>query len=201
VAITMSNNNCKTTVNRTGASGFTIVEMCCAMVILFIGLLATASAISYALMASNRGRTVTNSKLLVVSVLEQMAILKDTRQLTFGQIANTGQVDNTGATYQFAGFPSTPQSVSKDPGPDGIFGTADDLTSAGPDGIYGNSNDVQNDQSLVVKGYTRTITITTLSSNIKKITVTLTYAGAGGESQTMEAASYINNDAQGNYIN
>jgi type II secretory pathway pseudopilin PulG len=193
--------NDKTIVKRRGQAGFSMVEMCIAMVILFIGLLATASAISYALMVSNRGRSITNSKLLVMSVLEQMETLRNTKQLTFGQIANTGQVDNTGAGTPFLGFPTNEQQVSKDPGADGIFGTADDMTSAGPDGIYGNSNDVPNDSTLAVRGYARTIKIETISSNIKKITVTLTYPGMTGSKEKLEVSSYLNNDAQANYIN
>lgn len=199
--VNTQSNHREQTVNRKAESGFTMIEMVVALLILFIGLLATASAIGYALMASNRGRSVTNSKLLVISMLEQMETLRNTKQLTFGQIANTGQVDNTGADYQFAGFPSTPQSVSINPGPDGIYGTADDLTSPGSDGIYGTSDDVQNDQSLVRRGFTRTVTITTLSSDIKKITVTLTYPGPAGDMQTLSASSYLNNDAEANYLN
>lgn len=189
------------TAGRDGESGFTIVEMCIAMLILLIGLLATATSISYALMVSNRGRGVTNSKLLVISVLEQMETLRNTKQLTFGQIANTGQVDNTGADTTFGGFPASEQAVSKDPGPDGIFGTSDDLTSAGTDGIYGNGDDKTNDQSLAMPGYGRTIKIETLSSNMKKITVTLTYPGPTGKKETTEVSTYLNNDAQATYIN
>jgi type II secretory pathway pseudopilin PulG len=199
--VTTPSRNDKTTVKRTGEAGFSMVEMCIALIILFIGLLATASSISYALMVSNRGRSVTNSKLLVMSVLEQMETLRNTKQLTFGQIANVGAVDNTGAGSVFAGFPTAEQAVSKDPGGDGIFGTADDMTSAGPDGIYGNSNDVQNDSKLAVPGYARTIKIETISSNIKKITVTLTYPGITGSKEKLEVSSYLNNDSQANYIN
>jgi type II secretory pathway pseudopilin PulG len=188
-------------VKRKGETGFSMIEMCIAMVILFIGLLATASAISYALMVSNRGRSITNSKLLVMSVLEQMETLRNTKQLTFGQIANTGQVDNTGADIPFAGFPPNEQAVSKDPGADGIFGTTDDMTSAGIDGIYGNSNDISNDPTLAITGYSRIIKIETLSSNIKKITVTLTYPGSSGSKEKLEVSTYLNNDAQANYIN
>ena len=178
-----------------------MVEMCVAMVIIFIGLVAAAAAISYSLMASNRGRGVTNSKLLVVSVLEQMETLRNSRQLTFLQIANPDDVDNTGATYQFGGFPTEDLPVSTDPGPDGIFGTGDDLTSAGDDGEFGTEDDVENDENLKRHGYTRTITITNLSSNIKKITVKLTYPGPAGDTQTLEASSYLNNDGQANYVN
>ena len=41
--------------------------------------------------------SVTNTKLLAVSMLEQMETLRDTNNLTFGQIANVGQVNNQGA--------------------------------------------------------------------------------------------------------
>lgn len=178
-----------------------MIEMCIAMVILFVGLMAAATAISYALMASNRGRTITNNKLLIMSVIEQMETLRNTKQLTFAQIANVNNVDNTGADTVFAGFPATDQFVSMNPGPDGIFGTADDFTSPGPDGVYGTVDDKLNDQTLLRPGYTRKIEISTLSSNIKKITVTVTYPGPANSKVTLKATSYLNNDAQSNYIN
>jgi hypothetical protein len=171
-----------------------MLEMVIAMLILFIGLIATASAISYALSVGNRGRGVTNSKLLVVSILEQMETIRNTKQLTYAQIANTGNVDNTGATYAFAGFPTAAQPVSINPGPDGIFGTADDLLVLGAGGTY------QTDPTLALPGYTRQITIVDLDSTIKKITVTLTYPGPAGDIQTLTASSYLNNDAGSNYL-
>src|SRR2546426_6764679 len=67
--------------NQSSQGGFTLLEMVVAMVVLTIGLLGVAQAISYALMASNRGRGVTNSKMLVVSALEQMETLRNTGQL------------------------------------------------------------------------------------------------------------------------
>src|SRR5713226_8567659 len=105
-------------------AGVTILEMVVAMLILTVGLLGLAAAIGYAVTVSNKGRNLTNSKLLVVSVLEQMETLRNTQELTFGQIANVGQVDNTGAPNPFAGFPTGFQPLSINPGPDGIFGTA-----------------------------------------------------------------------------
>lgn len=195
-----SSKDCGTKMNRKGESGFTMIEMVVAMVILFGGLMAAASVLSYALAVSNRGRGVTNGKLLVISVLEQMENLRNTKQLTFAQIANTADVNNQGANYIFAGFPPTAQAISRNPGPDGIFGTGDDLTSPGPDGVYNTIDDVRNDMSLVVPGFSRTITITTLSSDIKKITVKLDYSTAGGRKETMQASSYLNNDPQANYL-
>ena len=70
------------------------------MLILTIGLLGVASAIGYALMASNSGRGLTNAKLLVVSALEQMETLRDSGQLNFAEISNS-QVSGS----SFTGFP------------------------------------------------------------------------------------------------
>jgi hypothetical protein len=114
--------------------------MVVAMLILTVGLLGLAASIGYAVTVSNKGRNLTNSKLLVVSLLEQMETLRNTEQLTFGQIANQGQVDNSGSTRIFTGFPTAFQSLSINPGPDGIFGTDDDLISPGRQ-RYGTSDD------------------------------------------------------------
>src|ERR1700682_1106773 len=114
-------------------SGVTILEMVVAMLILTVGLLGLAASIGYAVTVSNKGRNLTNSKLLVVSLLEQMETLRNTEELTFGQIRNQGQtVDDAGATRPFAGFPTAFQPLSINPGPDGIYGTDDDLISPGP---------------------------------------------------------------------
>ena len=184
-------------------SGVTILEMVVAMLILTIGLLGLAASIGYAVTVSNKGRNLTNSKLLVVSILEQMEKLRNTEsgtieELTFGQIANAGQVDNTGALRNFAGFPTDFQPLSINPGPDGIFGTADDLINPGPDNIYGTADDFT-DTTWAVTGYTRQITITSLNANLKRIQVTLRYPDAGGKLRDLVAVSYLNNDTRSNF--
>lgn len=169
------------------------------MLVLSTALLALASAIGYALMVSNSGRGVTNTKLLVVSVLEQMETLRNNGQLTFGQIANAGQVDNGGGISDFNGFPSGFQQVSVNPGPDGIFGTTDDLVDAGPDGIFGTADDYVNN-NLARLGFTREIVITSLSPQFKRIQVTLRYSIKGGSSRELVGVSYINDNQRSNYI-
>src|SRR6267143_3647552 len=155
--------------------GFSLLEMVVAMLILTVGLLGVASAISYALMASNRGRGITNSKMLIVAILEQMETLRDTGQLHFTEISNAQVLGST-----FTGFPDTFQPISRTPGPDGIFGTADDLRDPGPDGIYGTPDDFNN-PALARPGISRQIVIQTLPDNdyLKKITVTLRYSPNG----------------------
>lgn len=166
------------------------------MFILTIGLIGVASAISYALMASNRGRGITNSKMLVVSILEQMETLRDTGQLHFNEISNSQVVGSN-----FTGFVATFQPVSSQPGPDGIFGTADDLIDAGPDHIYGTADDFTN-PALARPGVQRKIVISTLADNdyLKKIEVTLRYQTNGNETRDLVCNGYLNDNEHGNYI-
>jgi prepilin-type N-terminal cleavage/methylation domain-containing protein len=186
----MLSNRAPRTGQKTSSSeaGFSLLEMVVAMVVLTVGLLGVASAISYALLA-------TNSKMLIVSALEQMETLRDTGQLNFNEISNTQQSGST-----FRGFPSDFREVSVVPGPDGVFGTADDLSTApGPDGYYGTTDDVK-DYSLARPNVTRQIIITDLTPLLKKITVTLRYSPNGGEVKELVGISYLNDDAHSNYI-
>jgi hypothetical protein len=171
--------------------------MVIAITLLTVGLLGVASAIGYAMVASNHGRQITNTKLLAVSILEQMETLRDTNNLTFGQIANVGQVSNKGAVKNFAGFQPGFQQVSINPGPDGIFGTVDDLIDPGANG-YGSGDEFIN-PNLAVVGVTRQIQITNLSATLKKVQVTIDYSVTGGTRQLV-ATSYLNDNSTSSYI-
>ena len=171
-------------------AGVTIVEMVVGMLILTVGLLALAASIGYAMMVSNIGRNATNTKLMVVSMLEQIETLRNTEQLTFGQIANAGGVDNTGAPRDFGGFPTGFQAMSINPGPDGIYGTSDDFI----DPVTGTSQ-----PSWGMPGLSREIVITNLSPNLKRIQVTVQYPDAGGRIRNWVGVSYLNNDARSNF--
>lgn len=177
--------------HRSPEAGFSLLEMTVAMVILTIGLLGVASAIGYALMVSNRGRGITNSKMLIVSMLEQMETLRNARQLTFEEISN-GQV----AGSSFTGFPYSAtdfRPVSTVPGRDGVFGTADDL--------WGGTGTTDN-PSLARLGVARQILITTFPTNpyLKRIQVTLRHTTGDGKNQDLVGISYLNDDSRGTYI-
>jgi prepilin-type N-terminal cleavage/methylation domain-containing protein len=194
-----TSNNCCDSPNkkrRHSESGFSLLELVVSMVILTVGLLGVASAISYALLATNRGRGITNSKMLVVSILEQMETLRDTGQLHFNEISNSQVLGSN-----FTGFPDTFQPVSTIPGPDGIFGTADDLIDPGPGGVYGDGNDFTNN-ALKRPGVQRKIVISTLTDNdyLKKIEVTLRYQTNGNETRDLVCSGYLNDNEHGNYI-
>lgn len=190
-------DHCHSSIKRSD-SGFSLLEMVVAITLLTVGLLGVASAIGYAMVASNHGRSITNTKLLAVSILEQMETLRNTGNLTFGQIANVGQVNNAGATRNFLGFPAGPQQVSTNPGPDGMFGTADDLVDAGNDGDFGTPDDVIN-PNLAIVGITRQIQITSLSSTFKKVEVTVNYSVSGNMKQ-LKAICYLNDNSSSSFI-
>lgn len=183
---------------RKSDAGFSLLELVVAITLLTVGLLAVAAAIGYAAVAANHGRAVTNTKLLVVSILEQTETLRNSGHLTFGQIANVANVDNTHATRNFGGFQPGFQQVSTNPGPDGIFGTADDLVDAGTDGVFGTGDDFVNPAFAVV-GVTRQIEITSLSSTLKKVEVTIEYPVSSGRKQ-LTAISYLNDNSHSNYV-
>jgi type II secretory pathway pseudopilin PulG len=161
-----------------------MLEMVVAMVIMMIGLLSLAQVLGYSLSVSNRGRGVTNTKLLVISMLEQMENLRNTGQLTFGQIANAGAVDNNGASLNFTGFQTGFKPVSVNPGSDGIFGTSDDPTAV----------------AQVRVGFERQVVVSSLGTDMKKIEVTLRYTDPGGVQRTVSGTSYLHNDQRSNIL-
>lgn len=189
-------HSCRSSRNGS-AAGFSLLEMVVAIALLTVGLLGVASAIGYAVVATNHGRSITNTKLLAVSILEQMETLRNTGNLTFGQIANVGQVNDQGGVKPFLGFQAGPQQVSTESGPDGIFGTADDLVDAGPDHQFGTADDFTNPNYALV-GITRQIQITSLSNTLKKVTVTIDYSVQGNMKQLV-AVCYLNDNTTSSF--
>ncbi|HEX8367365.1 MAG TPA: prepilin-type N-terminal cleavage/methylation domain-containing protein [Pyrinomonadaceae bacterium] len=175
--------------------GFSLIEAVVAILIITIGLIGTAAAITYALEFSAISRNVSNAKLVIVSTIEEIESLRNTRRLDFKQIANVGGVDNNGTPNTFNGFSSGYKEVSLNPGPDGVNGTDDDLRSAGADGTYGTGDDVD-DPTLVRSGYVREITITNLNTTLKKVEIKVRYFGAGGKIGEIRGVSYINDESR-----
>jgi hypothetical protein len=169
-----------------------------ALAILMIALLGMAASIAHGLSMSKKLREMSDSKMTITSMLEQMETLRNTKRLTFGQLANAGQVNNVGSTQDFNGFPVGFQPVSSSPGQDGIYGTADDLIDHGPDMQFGTADDFVNN-ALARPQYEREIVITSLGTNLKKVQVTMRFPGADGRQQTLVGTSYLNNDANSNF--
>ncbi len=180
---------------RNGEEGFTMIEAVVAIFILTIGLIGTAAALTFALEFGAISKNVTKGKLVIVSTIEEIESLRNSRRLEYRQIENVGSVDNTGATNNFTGFSTGFQQVSLDPGPDGVNGTGDDLTDPGPDGTFGTGDDFTN-PALVRSGYLRQIEITNISSTIKRIEIKVRYFSTGGKVGEISGVSYLNDEAR-----
>lgn len=176
-------------------NGFTLIEAVVAIFIITVGLIGTAAALSYAIHYGTISRNVTSAKSMIVSSIEEIETLRNSRRLDFKQIANVGGVDNTDTPAVFAGFSVGFKEISLDPGPDGVFGTDDDLRDAGADGVFGTADDFDN-PALVRSGYTRQITITNLSDTMKKIEIKIKYFGTGGRIGELTGVSYLNDEAR-----
>lgn len=187
----MSNKNCQQNIEK-NENGFTLVEVIVAILILTIGLLGTAAAITYALEFGSISRNVTSAKSVVVSSIEEIETLRNSRRLEFKQFANFGSVDNNGVSNQFNGFSTGFKPVSLIPGPDGVNGTDDDLKVRRPDGT------LFEDQGQIRSGYMRQITITNLSDTLKKVEIKIQYLGRAGKSGEITGVSYLNDEARTN---
>jgi len=165
----------------TAESGFTMMEVLISVVILTIGLVSMLAMFTVALAATNNAQEDLTAKQIAQSTLESIFTARNTQQITFLQIQN---VSNGGI------FLDGPQ-VIKDPGPDGLDGTADDLVSnplcpgpstclqlSGQDGVLGTADDVY----LPLNNYQRQILISNvflpggaIDDTLRQITVTITY--------------------------
>jgi type II secretory pathway pseudopilin PulG len=173
--------------------GFSLIETLFATVILMIGLLAMLATFAYALATTHSVQEDQIAKQTAEDALENIFTARDTQQITFAQIAN---VSGGGI------FVDGPTNLL-DTGPDGLAGTADDITFSpattgcpaainplgvqcirlpGNDGILGTADDTY----MVLSNFQRTVTIAntlnpdgTPNLSLKQITVTVQYNKQG----------------------
>jgi prepilin-type N-terminal cleavage/methylation domain-containing protein len=166
-----------------GQSGFSLLEVMFAMVVLAVGMLAVLASLGFAIGANETSQEDMLARQLASEAMESIFNARNTSQLGFAAINNVG----TGSGIFIAG----PQAPSC-PGADGILDTADDggcktasgaacpiecITEPGPDGIVGTADDV----IISLSNFTRTITITPLLENgttvptLVLVTITVNY--------------------------
>ena len=137
--------------------GFSLIEVMISMAILVIGLLSLLGVFGIALAATQTSQQNTVAKQLANEAMEGILTARETSNITWAQINNTG----AGGIF-VAGF--TP---IYNPGVDGIIGTADDVAAGlqtldvpGPTGIFaGNCPLAGADQCVPLDNYTRQIQI------------------------------------------
>jgi type IV pilus modification protein PilV len=141
-----------TTAQRQRQKGFTLIEVMISIVIMTVGLVSLAGVFGLAMASTQTSQQNAISKQLANEALEGILTARETANVTWAQINNTG----SGGIF-LSGF----NNINL-PGADGIIGTADDaaagpqvLDMPGPDGIFGTADDVL----LPLSNYKRQILI------------------------------------------
>ena len=167
-------------------SGFTLIEVLVSMAILAAGVLSLAGFFAQGLKASYQTQIQYIAQEKAQEAMETIFTARDTKVLTFAQIANVSQ----GGV-----FLDGPQPLCNS-GPDGLFGTQDDITSQpdnvviapGPDQTFGTADDVVINLNPWM---TRTILIQpTTTTGLNKITVTINWVYQG-QALSYQIISYI----------
>jgi prepilin-type N-terminal cleavage/methylation domain-containing protein len=166
--------------------GFTIIEVMIAIVVTGIGILTLIAAFATAVAATQNAQENLIARQKTLEAMESVYTARNTAQISFSQISNypTG-IFSAGSTQLLCA------------GPDGLYGTTDDIPCAasgpcaagpecivtpGPDGILGTADDI----GMSLSNYTRTIAITnalnsdgTINNTLKQVTVTVSYTPPG----------------------
>jgi type IV pilus modification protein PilV len=186
-------------------SGFTLIEVMIAIVIMTIGMLAVMASFATAITATASAQEDLIARHKALDAMESIYTARNSQQLSFASINNiaNGGVFVGGAT------------ALKCAGPDGLVGTADDVSCTapdtgvacpggveclvlpGPDGILGTIDDVT--QSL--GNFSRTITfntvsqtvngVTSINQNLIAVTIAVSYTKPGWPARTYTVNSLI----------
>jgi len=155
-------------------SGFTLIEVLIATVVLTIGLVGVLSVFAVAIATTQTSQQNLIAKQLANDAMESIFTARNTAQVEWNQIQNVGAGTTPDGIF-VTGF----QPIN-DSGVDAIYGTADDavaapevLTQTGPDGILGTADD----QTVSLAGYQRKIEIAPVAgtSALRQITITIEY--------------------------
>lgn len=159
-------------------SGFTLIEVMISIVVLTIGLLSLLATVGVGIAATETTKADFTAKQVAEQALESIYTARDTANVQWQQIQNTGTGQTPDGIF-VTGFKPILQA-----GLDGIYGTADDsgamqIVSPGPDGIYGTADDI----TTSLKGYTRQILIqktdpagNDLGNNLRYLKITVQYS-------------------------
>ncbi len=177
-------------------SGFTLMEVMIAAVILMVGLLSLAYAFGLGLGVIGTAQEDSIARQKARQAMEDVFTARDTGGISFSQICNVG----SGASCIFiSGF--EPLYTA---GPDELVNTSDDGTGTlptgcsttpcietvdtpGPDGILGTADDV----FVPLTNFQRQIQITPITTVLNQITVTIKYTTSSGITRSVTLVALI----------
>jgi prepilin-type N-terminal cleavage/methylation domain-containing protein len=160
-------------------SGFTLIEVCVAMLLVAVSTLSLATLVAFSALSAlgSQGQLAASQR--AAEAAESVFKSRDTRIISWTQIRNiAGQSGGDGGV-----FLDGPREI-RNPGPDGLVNTADDgaleeMVTPGPDGVLG----TQDDDHTPMTGFTREIEIRDLQPNLRQLRVIVRYKTTLGQRQ------------------
>jgi len=177
--------------NSKTPKGFTLLEAMVAIAILSFGILSLAAVYAQGIQVANMTQLDYIAEKKAEEAVETIFAARDSKVLAWTNIRNV-----TGAGGANDGiFLNGPQPLLA-PGPDGLYGTADDVTTQpdtviigpGPDKILGTADDIL----MPLTNMTRTIVIANVPGEpaLRQITITMNYT-AGRMQRQYTLISFI----------
>lgn len=178
--------------HRKAQSGFTLLEALIAIVIMSVGILSLAAVYAQGIQVANLTQLDYIAEKKAEQALETVFAARDSKLLAWTNIRNvTGAGGASDGVFLVGALPLLAA------GPDGLYGTGDDLVGSpdvvimgpGPDKILGTADDVVMSLQGVM---TRTITIVDVpgSPGLRQITITMNYR-SGAMARQYTLVSYI----------
>jgi len=160
-------------------AGFSLIETVFAIGVLSVAALGMAGIFAQGMQktASSTGELLATQK--ATEAIESVFSARDSKRITWAQLRNS----NVGGIFLTGAKPMTTD------GPDGVVGTADDgpvesTQLPGRDQMLGTGDDV----TTTLAGFTRQIVIADVSTDLRSITVTITFkSGPSTRSYTLTA--------------
>lgn len=186
--------------HRAKQSGFSLVEVMIAIVILSIGILSLVAAFASAVASTQNAQSNLIARQKALEAMESIFTARNTQQITFAAINNTAN----------GGIFLPGQRPLWSAGNDGLVNTVDDapfpangvcpagpecIPMPGPDGILGNADDVP----MSLGNFTRQITISpvleadgvTTDPTLRQVVVTVSYQGPSGNARSYTVNALI----------
>lgn len=185
---------------KRGEEGFSLLEVVISMAVLTVGLVSLLGVFGLAMASTETSQQDMIAKQLADESYESIITARNTTQINWDMIQNVGSTNCPISGASTCGIFLTGSQQIYSAGADGIYGTADDITSGlrqtlkdpGPDGIFGTADDIL----IPLTGYQRTILISplydsqgNLISSLRSVTITVQYT----TSQSQVQKTYILN--------
>jgi len=155
---------------RPASGGFTLIETMVAVTLLAMGLLGLAGVLAASLRNVGGAASDVVARQKAIEAIESVYAARDSRVLAWARIRNV-----QGGTGADGGVFLDGAQPIRASGTDGLTNTADDgpvevSIEPGPDGLLGTTDDI----STALSNYTREIRIRDVSFSLRQITVTVT---------------------------